>query len=81
MRQWTDCKEIRAHTLHISCPPHVAVFRTDHTADAMLQVLICNKLFDISASIFAIYVKSETYNPSQRKPGEEGGNMGKAREN
>jgi hypothetical protein len=36
-------------------------------------MLICLKFFDISASIYAMQAKDETYNPTQ-------GNLGKARE-
>jgi hypothetical protein len=76
----------RPHTSHI-LPASNALFRTDHTAAALFQILICIKLFDISTSIYAIHGKDETYNPSQGKPGkgkvkarETWGKLGKPRE-
>jgi len=76
----------RSHTSHI-LPASNALFRADHTAAALFQMLICLKLFDISPSIYAIHLKDETYNPTQGKPGkarerksESRGNLGKAGE-
>jgi hypothetical protein len=61
----------RSRTSHI-LPASWAFFRTDHTAAARLQMLICLKFFDISTSIYAMQAKGETYNPSQGKPGKSG---------